>query len=232
MTDVLYVLGKESQYNNLELRLSLRSLEEYANNLGKVYIAGEKPDWIKNVRHIKTNDIYTKEMNIFGAVLEACKSDISENFLYMNDDFFMMEEFDVDFYPYFTDCEMRYIDNPSRYQEIQNKTLNDLYKRGINCVDSFECHCPMIFNKTIFKSFRKFFDEHKNDRVGYFFRTLYGNVFIPKYDRIISPDCKLWGADEIHDTYQRCISTKDDCEDILYYLLKEFPKKSKYEKKD
>ena len=59
MIDFLYVLGSGSEYNNLELRLSLRSIDKYAHNLGRVFIVGEKPDWIKNVIHIPVKDEFT-----------------------------------------------------------------------------------------------------------------------------------------------------------------------------
>lgn len=39
--DVCYVLGIGSLYDNLELRLSLRSLEKNAKNLESIFIIGE-----------------------------------------------------------------------------------------------------------------------------------------------------------------------------------------------
>ena len=46
--DTLYVLGNSSKYDNLELRLLPRSLEQNTKGLESVFIVGEKPDWIKN----------------------------------------------------------------------------------------------------------------------------------------------------------------------------------------
>ena len=88
--DALYVLGNSSEYDNLELRLSLRSLERNAKGLESVFIVGEKPRWIKNVVHIPVDDVYTRENNVFRKILTACKLDISKNFFFMNDDFYIM----------------------------------------------------------------------------------------------------------------------------------------------
>ena len=228
--DALYVIGNSSQYNNLELRLSLRSLEKNAKGLESVFIVGVKPDWIKNVVHLPVDDVYTRENNVFRKILTACKSDISENFLFMNDDFFMMKPFIMEEYPYFVNREVVGITNPSRYQEVQNKTLNELQSKGIIGVMDYRVHCPIVFNKQKFLMLENYYKESKLGRVGYSCRLLYGNLFAGNY--IIADDCKLWGNDEIKETQQGCISTKDDCEDILNYLLKIFNKPSKYEKGD
>jgi len=226
--DALYVLGNSSQYNNLELRLSLRSLEQNAKDLESVFIIGEKPNWIKNVVHIPVDDVYTRENNVFRKILTACKLDISENFLFMNDDFYMMKPFIMADYPYFVSGEVVCISNPSRYQEIQNKTLNKLQSNGIERVMDYRVHCPIVFNKEKFLTLESYYKESKLENVGYSARLLYGNLFVD--NPIVADDCKLWGLDEIRDTNQGCISTKDDCDDILKELEKIFNKPSKYEK--
>lgn len=226
--DALYVLGKSSQYNNFELRLSLRSLEQNAKDLESVFIVGEKPRWIKNIVHIPVDDIYTIENNVFRKILTACKLDISENFLFMNDDFYMMKPFIMEDYPFFVNGEVVSISNPSRYQKIQNKTLNELQSKGIVQVMDYRVHCPIIFNKEKFLKLEKYYKATKFDEVGYSARLLYGNLFTD--NPIICEDCKLWSGEKIKDTIQGCISTNDDCEDILKELLEIFNKPSKYEK--
>jgi len=226
--DALYVLGKSSQYDNLELRLSLRSLEQNAKDLESVFIVGEKPKWIKNVVHIPVDDVYTRENNVFRKILTACKLDISENFFFMNDDFYMMKPFIMAEYPYFVNGEVVGISNPSRYQEIQNKTLNELQSKGMTRVMDYRVHCPIIFNKEKFLMLENYYKDTKLENVGYSLRLLYGNLFVE--NPIITEDCKLCGLDEIRETKQGCISTKDDCDDVLQELLKIFNKPSKYEK--
>lgn len=226
--DALYVLGKSSQYDNLELRLSLRSLERNAKDLESVFIVGEKPNWIKNVVHIPVDDVYTRENNVFRKILTACKLDISENFFFMNDDFYMTRPFIMGDYPFFVNGVVEGIQNPSRYQKVQNKTLNCLQSNGINMVMDYRVHCPIIFNKEKFLQLEKYYKATKFDEVGYSARLLYGNLFAD--NPIICEDCKLWSGDKIKDTIQGCISTNDDCEDVLNELLKIFNKPSKYER--
>lgn len=226
--DVCYVLGTGSLYDNLELRLSLRSLEKNAKNLESIFIIGEKPHWIKNVVHIPVKDNLTSEKNVFNKILVACESDISKEFLFMNDDFYMMKPFDIKEYPYFINGELRYIENPSRYQMINNKTMVELQKMGIERVMDFGSHCPIRYKKEKFLSLKKYYDESKEKICGYSHRNLYGNLFVNEYIQAI--DCKLWGSDEMRETEQGCISTKDECDDIIDKLFEIFNKPSKYEK--
>lgn len=105
--------------------------------------------------HIPVKDNLTSEKNVFNKILVACESDISKEFLFMNDDFFMMNPFDIKEYPYFINGELRYIENPSRYQMINNKTMVELQKMGIERVMDFGSHCPIRYKKEKFLSLKK-----------------------------------------------------------------------------
>ena len=190
MMDVLYVLGNGSRFDNLEFRLSLRSLEKHAQNLGRVFICGYKPDWIQNVVHIPCDDPYQREKNVFNKMLKACDSDISNDFLFMNDDFYMVQDFNCESYPYFVNGDVVFIDNPSRYQKIQNKTLRKLQSMGFEKVLDFRAHCPMRINKQKFKQLNGYFVTTLKDECGYSPRLLYGTMFADWIQR--APDCKIW----------------------------------------
>ena len=45
-TDVVYPIGQGSSWKNNELRFSLRSIEKYGINVGKLFIVGELPDFL------------------------------------------------------------------------------------------------------------------------------------------------------------------------------------------
>ena len=131
-------------------------------------------------------------------------------------------------YPYFVCGEVVGISNPSLYQMVQNKTLNELDGKGINRVMDYRVHCPIIFNKEKFLLLENYYKATKLEKVGYSARLLYGNLFVENY--IQTEDCKLWANDKIRDTKQGCISTNDDCEDVLKELEKIFNEPSKYER--
>src|SRR5690606_14471818 len=74
-----------------ELRMSLRSLENY-RNLDQVWIFGGCPEWVTNVNHVATPQDGNKHRNTNWAMRAACQHpDVSNPFVYMNDDFYLME---------------------------------------------------------------------------------------------------------------------------------------------
>lgn len=226
MIDVVYVLGSGSQYNNRELRLSLRCLEANGKNIGKIFIVGEKPDWIQNVNYIPAKDDSVKELNTFRKVLLACRNGVSTNFLYMNDDFYMTKPFDAKTYPYFSMGELKAINNPSRYQMVSNKTLNLLHKLGIEKVMDFRGHCPMLYNRKKFLDLEQFYKDVKN--IGFEFRTIYGNLYAKEY--LNGFDCKVFGRNGMFDNIQGCNSSSDENTTLLDEIEAIYNKPSKYEK--
>ena len=89
--DIVYTLADaDSDTDNEELRLSLRSVEAFCQDLGNVWVVSEKiPSWLRNTRHIKGCDIYNncKDANIINKLLTACSDpDVSSRFIFMSDD--------------------------------------------------------------------------------------------------------------------------------------------------
>lgn len=78
--------------NDTELRWSIRSVELHATNLNNIVIVGHCPDWLDKTKiiHIEGFEGSFKEYNIAKSLYLAAKSEmITEDFIYMNDDFFL-----------------------------------------------------------------------------------------------------------------------------------------------
>lgn len=112
--DILYFLKKGgSKCKNFELRCSLRSIEKFGKNLGKVYIVGYCPDWLSDeVIKIpyETDNSKTKHKNLHDQLLYAIRnSDIgmrdNGEFLIAMDDHFYCREVDFDNYPFYSRIE-------------------------------------------------------------------------------------------------------------------------------
>ncbi len=109
--DILYINGSDSKCDNFELRCSLRSIEQYGKNVGKVYVVGNCPEWLSdNVIKLPCEDYnkdtitpYPKAQNIAKKLLYAVdNSDIGDVFLVSMDDHFYVSSVDFDAYPYYT----------------------------------------------------------------------------------------------------------------------------------
>lgn len=178
MLDVVYLIKEDPENNTEELRYSLRSLRNIPH--GKVVIVGEKPGWVTNVLHIPVPQSGTKAQNVASNLAAAVDSrDITEEFLLMNDDFFIMRLMpDVpilnfgDMKRVIADYERRYPEG-SDYISKMKRLYRALLDRGCDHPVSYELHIPMTVKKERIQSMRR---EIGSSPI-YQFRTFYGNYW-------------------------------------------------------
>lgn len=99
--DVFYPLI-EAPGDNIELRYSLRSLENIVGGYGDVYIVGHKPRWVKDVVHIPFRDkrktgMWT-QLNMQAKEYIVCQTSKAEDILSMNDDIYILSPMRMGFY--------------------------------------------------------------------------------------------------------------------------------------
>lgn len=216
--DVLYYIGGGSMRHNIELRLSLRSLEKYGKNIDRVFIVGNKPEFIKNVEYIWVEDKYQWWRNAFEKTKAAIKAGISDDFLLMNDDFFMLEEFDALNYPFYHRGELPK-EADREYTKILVSTRKILEKEGYK-TKHFGVHCPMRINAKKYLELEKYIKEPVSAR------CLYGNIFIKGARKVTDGKGNF-------DSPTKCYSSKTWIDDETLKILKEkFNQRSKWEKED
>lgn len=250
MIDLVYTLGKGSTWNDNELRYSLRSVEKHLKNFRNIYIVGECPDWlikqsksegayVDGIIHVPVDDSGHASWNIANKLLHACALDeLSQKFLFMNDDFFFLKDVDAPTYPYYYD---RYISNHLRiykvnwYNNYIQATNAELQENGLP-TKYFDIHNPIIYDKDLFPEVINKFDFNKKLTV----KSIYCNAL--NISGIQMTDCKVIGWKKEDDLKAMLVdrhifSTGDQClidlptrksptKELLYKL---FPNKSKYE---
>lgn len=102
--DILYILGGGSKRDNIELRWSLRSIEKFGANIGRIAVAGVIPDWVSDevirIPVEQKSPLYAK--NNFHNVMEAVRSgELDDKFLLSADDHFYVKPVDFDDFPLF-----------------------------------------------------------------------------------------------------------------------------------
>lgn len=213
--DVVYILGKGSPRSDLELLFSIRSLEKHMKDLGRIFVVGERPTWLKNVIYISCPDPYEKAwQNAFYKVKKACEHpSLNDEFLLMNDDFFMLKDFVGSEYPYYA---------------LANRD------GGCNGPYSFAVHAPIKINKSLYKQIPLDITQ-KGDWSP---RSLYGNFF-----RVEPVFCNDFNINVNHATLdlhtqllgKPHIATGHDAilnDDFLVLLESYFPEPTKYEDSD
>lgn len=179
--DVVIPLGTGSQWNDTELKFALRSLEMHYPDMGNVYLVGEKPNWVKpkSIIHLIAIDypgLEYKEANIMRKVYLACgQSSLSQKFIFLNDDHFLMSP--IPPLPYY--YERTLLDtlnsrtaHDSYYNSIAN-TLFELERRKKPTLN-FDIHAPIIYDKSKFLEVMGQYDWSVH--YGYLIKSLYCNT--------------------------------------------------------
>jgi len=200
--DIVYPIGKGSRYNNFELRMSLRSLEKHLSNMGNVWIIGEKPDWIQNMNHIHKHDINTvPDRNMMEKLKLACETpEISEDFLMVHDDHYLLADFDADTLPYYYSEDLtQYVTRrfDQGYGQRAKNSLQYLTEKKLPTL-YFDIHYPIRYNK------KKFLEviptmPWGTTKQGFIIKSVYANSarVLPSFEvdykinRIPPPECKV-----------------------------------------
>lgn len=190
--DVLYCLGSGSLYNNKEIYHSINSLKRFAK-FDRIFVIGEKPDIVADVDYIYIpfKDTMGRTRNVFRKICEVCEnSDISENFLYMMDDVFILKPIDIDNYPMYHSNAIQTYSNPNAYLKEINNTKEFLVSHNKPFLH-FGVHCPIVYNRKKINEIDPIYWEFVNTHnLELNPRVLYGNWF--KHDNLkYTADCKL-----------------------------------------
>ena len=148
--DVVYILGTHSRWQDNEIRYSLRSLQKHMADLRNVFVVGEHPDWLQNVTHIPMPDGYgLRWKNAYTKTLAACQHpDLSEEFLFMNDDFYMTEPFVGAEWPYYHKGSLGVAKIGNRLvRGTSGHTTYSLLQSLKKPTANFQMHCPLRYEK-------------------------------------------------------------------------------------
>lgn len=191
--DVIYALGKGSIHQNIELKYSLRSLEMHARNIGNVFLIGEKPKFLNYefVQHIHVRDNNLPERNIKNKIIAACElPQLSERFLFVNDDHFLLKEIDAANYPYYFKKNMSLLQGwqvrprTDEYAQSLKNTHDVLSERGLPG-KHFDIHYPIVYNKYLFPQIIQSYNWSRK----YVSKSLYSNSL--NIEGIEATDLKL-----------------------------------------
>ncbi|PLX14249.1 MAG: hypothetical protein C0594_00295 [Marinilabiliales bacterium] len=191
-----YILGPE---DGLELRYALRSIEKNIifNGEVRIFLIGEKPQWIKNIIHIPVERISGVKFKAFIDTLNktyiACNhDDLNENFIYSNDDIFFINETgfeDIRQTKAITEPEnnenwINELKASENYKQLLRKTTRKLTEEGLTHY-IYDTHSANVFNK---KKFLELYEKYNCKAEPYLFNTLYFNNFTSKAPLILNAD--------------------------------------------
>jgi hypothetical protein len=230
-TDFAYICREGS---NEELRYSIRSVSESFPD-ANIWVVGGRPDWYTG-NHIQTLQNDDKYSNAIENLYAICNSkDISDSFVLMNDDFYIVKNIDS-VLSYHGGLLSEKVDQYQRINPNSNYTrkLAATYKKirsiGIEKPLDYELHVPMVMEK---ENLRKSLSYGKN----LLWRSIYGNLFDVGGEKMEDVKVyvkgplvlKSYNLNKDSHTY---LSSADSSFDLILkdILIHKFNKKSKHEK--
>ena len=157
---------------NEELRYSIRSAVKNLPH-DKIWVVGGKPDWYTG-NYIQVNQTRSKYSNARNNLKAICASnEISESFILMNDDFYIINKVDSVPYMYSGTLDERIqvredLFSGNSYTGLLRQTLNGIFRKTKATVLDYELHVPMIMEKKKLSKVLMFSG---------LWRSVYGNTF-------------------------------------------------------
>lgn len=233
--DLVYILGEGSQWGDNEIRYSLRSVETNVPDAGKIFIVGICPQFLDKtkVKHIVSDDPFNHKLkNAIWKLRIAClTSQISDDFMLMNDDFiFLRKLHEAPLYHrgYLRTMKRTHTTHGGYYYKAINDTIELLKEFSVEKPLNYEVHFPMVLNR---KKFLKATDLVDFTRMGYLFRSFYGNYY--HIGGQYRKDMKIYRWPDFFKTTGHDFISLDNkiCEDPAFqkWIDRRFPERSIYE---
>lgn len=219
---------------NEELKYSIRSLVKNCN-VNDIWVIGGKPDWYVG-NHIPIDQKYSKYKNAFiNFKTIANASAISDDFVLMNDDFFIVKPI-TKIISYYNGTLQNKIDayeqvlGRSSYVNRLKMTQDKLVQNKINNPLNYELHVPMKMSKNKF-------NDVLNMNHNLLYRSVYGNVYDDEKEEMI--DVKVYQSEKFGELSYNYLQNQypflsTESSSFLYLKQTEFFKdyytKTKYEK--
>lgn len=228
--DLVYILKNNTE--NEEFRYSLRSIVKHARNYGKIATIGGQVNGIVTDINLPLRQVgKTKYDRVNITLKEICLNPlISDNFILMNDDFFLMEDIDMSKLKTYYRCTMQEYLNIIVKDKLASEYTDRLARASMALealnydTKCYELHMPMLFNKhkllEVFGVFTGFNG----------IRSLYGNYHKVKATK--SNDCKVFTKGEDFRKDLTWLSTTDasfQLGQVGEYIRASFPDKCKFE---
>lgn len=181
MTDIVIPLSRNSHWHHNELRYCLRSIEKHLSDVGEVVVVGDfMPDWINREQvawlQVPDDRDQPSNKNIKKKLEAFCRQNTqSDQFIYMNDDHFLLQDEVAPNFPYYSDGTIEgflFRAKPDQYYELMQNTLYALSLLGHDQIH-FDVHAPMLMYKEEFLNVMKYYDWSGD---GFVIKSLYANT--------------------------------------------------------
>lgn len=227
--DVVYVVRPGD--DNEDLRYSLRSLANLPHR--HVFIVGHCPEWVAGVRKFETDQANRPDQENSNNNLRIAADSpfLSDNFIFMNDDFMIMQPVTKAPVLHQGSLDERieaYKSNNRMHQAFSLIATRTELRRLIPTAPllSYELHMPMTFNRAKVQQMFKLWATTGRPLFSLRPRTFYGNLY--QIEGELTQDAKTTSRQESSQYISTVSNTGDS--DCWRYIRERFTSPSHYER--
>jgi SAM-dependent methyltransferase len=192
--DILLPLGPGSRYGDIELRIALRSIDQYASGLRRVVVVASRvPPWLRETDQVKI--VHRKEFRCNKAARISQKVrwaferlDITETVAFWNDDYVLTAPVDIRRIPSYYRGNL-WRSGRDGWATLLNHTASVLRDAG-RPQRHYDIHVPILFERAKFLGINDWWDRSRADRRGYVMKSIYGNIHCHGTSQT-TKDCKV-----------------------------------------
>ena len=189
---MIFIYPYKRKENDFLISHSIRLVKKHYPDAG-IYTVGDKVEGASHIEHKDSHII--RGVNVTSKVLHA--ANIFKEFVYMNDDFFINDKFDLNcVYGSNEHLERKEGKASIAWNQAVDNTSHWLGHNGYDLL-SYECHQPVLFNS---KKLIETFEQVAWKQSDHFIKSIYFNVNVPGDIKHI-PNTKLirpetWKAEQ------------------------------------
>lgn len=210
IVDVVYLCGPKPDHDDVDLKFSLRSVNDNFLGASNVFVVGHVPGWVEtdvvgcvDVEQNGDGNGRTKYENAYRNLEAICEDDrVGESFVLFNDDFFVVEPiWEIPTYnggllEVFAREVARRTGRGSYFSNlVRSAKIVEKYGK-VDRPLSFSLHVPMVIEKDKLRWLLAWLKGLDGFRYGLHLRTIYANMFYSDFGRTISDvkiyDKKIW----------------------------------------
>ena len=219
MVDAVFAFTGE---DTRDLALSVRLARKNLNNLSRIFVVGGSPRGVEGIEHIPFADpnVGNREGNITRKCLLACHlSRISDPFIFMSDDQFILKEMDAATMP------LRFKGNledgrvETVYGQKTRETYLELRRLGLPTLN-FNTHWPVPIRKEAYIAALRLVPwDVEVPGGGILCRSIYGNSLTGGAEKAFCVDAKEAARAAIGALGVECLSMPNSASEALYAVI-------------
>jgi len=201
--DLMYILGKGSKHDNIELRWSLRSISMHCKDIDRVFVVGEDPGFLSDqVVYVKCDDVHDHRHKNMLYKIQYCveHTDIGikdDLFAVSSDDIFVLKDFRLETLPFYHRKDKirdnkQFIKNPQSYQMAMYMTNLFLRWHKLDTVN-YAVHAINLYSRCVVLNNKELICKSYQSNLGCEPSCLLENLYVRdhKVNDLIFNDRKL-----------------------------------------